>query len=918
MSVRVSLLGGFAVSGDSAPEQVRGLIPQAVLARLAIARGEPIRAETLVRDLWLEPPDEVLSSLRAHVSRLRSRGWADVLSGGRDGYRLDADAVTVDVVELEDLVSRAGAEAEEVQRELGEALRRWHPEPLAWAREFPFSVPLAGRVAALRREAVVQLAAARISSGDAAAAVLILQPLAESTPLDGDLQRSLAGALARTGRSGDALRVLDHHIDASRDSGVDPHPEASAMRLAVLRQDPDIVGLADANAAPVERVGIPLPLTRFVGRADLLRTLERGRASSRLVTLTGAAGVGKTRLAVESTRRIDIADDEVQWLVDLTPATADDVLSRIAETVGAAEQTFDAIERAIAGRRALLVLDNAEHVLGSVAAACSRLLGLCAGLSILVTSREALRMPGERVIAVPPLVGEQLSDAVQLFLERATDASGVQSWDREQMRVIETLCTALDGLPLAIELAASRLDVLGIDELATSLRTAPDPPSRRGDGGRHETIDSAIEWSVRLTTPHERELLAQLAGFAGPFTLDMVSGICEVEDRDVRQLAVSLARKSLVHSLAGVGERRFRLLESVKQYMHRVHPDPHAASWSARHAAWFGDAAVRAAAMLTSADAAATRPRLREIRADFDQALAWSLANGERRIALSVVGSLGRFWAERGAGREVLDLIDEALALPGPTHPDEAASALRAAAFIAAVVLDPLTVVRYNRRHLEMAKQARDPVHGMLASTMCAFFAIAGGDAAEMDRLLADSETYRERITDESRWAIADHLAIRGEVLRVAGRPAASLDSLGQAYRLGGEVGHGWARANSSLVSGKTLIDVGRAADALGIIRIGAIRFLEGDDPSSALATASVYASALAALDRMPAAAEMIGAVDALGARFGYRANAVDPDYAERTRARVQAALPAEQWEAALARGRTRSIQWLVENLSAS
>jgi predicted ATPase/DNA-binding SARP family transcriptional activator len=914
--MHLSLFGSFTVTGDGAPEPVRGLIPQAIIARLALARRDVVPAESLVRDLWAEPPERVLSSLRAHVSRLRARGWGDVLSGGRSGYRLEIADGQVDVIAYEQLVraSASGADTDRIaQLSAAEAL--WRADPLPWAAEFPFATAVVARLTSLRRQATLESAALRTEAGVPASIVGAVADLVAADPDDGELVASLARALARAGRTADALGAIDVHAERARDRGLDLPPFLAELRLSIVRQDPQILGLAGPSIdRVVERSGIPIPLTRFVGRADDLETVRRGRAESRLVTLTGAAGVGKTRLAIEVARRANVGEDESQWLIDLT-ALSDpaDVVPALADAVAAADHSIDAVAQVVGGRRGLLILDNAEHVLGTVATVCAAILERCAGLSVLVTSRESMRMAGERVVIVEPLLGEHMGEAVDLFLQRATDSSGILEWDDAQVSAVRTLCRTLDGLPLAIELAASRLDVLSVEELASSVQ---DSAELAEGARRHDSIDTAIAWSVRLTSADEQRVLSQLALFAGSFTLAMVSGICAVDGRDPREIAVSLARKSLISTVPGVGERRFRMLEAVKRYLRRTLPVDDAATWRRRHATWLTDEAERLAPRLRTPEVKQTKVALVATRPDFDAALAWAVEIGDRRTAMRLVAALAWFWCERGGGPDAAALIDRVIAMPGEAMPDAEAEALRAAAFILAVGLEPLPVVRTTARLVDVADRAVDPRHPMLARVMMAYLAALAGNEAEADEDLALAEQHRLRVGSGSEWAVADYLLVRGDALRSLGRPAQALEALGESYRLAMDLGHAWALRGTGYVTGKTLVQVGRAADALGVLRSGIVTALEHDDPTAAMSSINIYATALVALDRCERAAEFFGCIDVLGSRFNYHPEGSDGDYTVRARSRARQALTADEWQSAYDRGTTRDLRWVVANLS--
>lgn len=967
-AIRITLLGGFAVHGEGSPAAVRGLIPQGVIARLAVAGGVPLPAESLVADLWPDPPDEVVSSLRAHISRLRARGWGHLVSGGREGYRLDPAGISVDVGEFEQTVLGRGSPAlhgdtvGDRRTELTAALALWRPEPLAWARSFPFAVTLEGRLRHLHRLAVLELAGLDLADDHPARAAAALAALRErgrgadavrTSPPDRDLDVLLATALARDGRAAEALQVIDEHLRASAPTppqpaaagtgvpggGSAPVADVERLRDAILRQDASLLGGGGTGAAGgptgVERIGLPPPRTELVGRVQQLDAVRRARGAARLVTLTGAAGVGKSRLAEEVAWRADPDEDEVQWLVDLSAArSVDDVVASVASTMGATESSLAEAAAMVGGRRGLLVLDNAEHVLEAVSLVCATLLGECAGLGVIVTSRESLRLAGERVITVPPMLGPDLRDAVELFRQRsaatvaaAGDAAewdatkwGAAQWDAARIAAVERLCIRLDGLPLALELAASRLGELGFDELAASVMAAvpvpdePATPERSTRTHRHESIDTAIAWSMRLTSPAEQLLLVQLGGFAGGASLDMIAGICVLDGHDVRQTAVSLVRKSLVHTLSGPGERRFRVFESVRHHVRRALPPADEQAWSRRHATWLLEAARQEARRLASPDAAAARAAVRSMRLDLERARAWSIAACDRELAVGLAAALGPFWRERGLTSDSLTSIDAALALPGALLPHDESAALHGAFLIAAASGDLARAARYAERFHETAQQAGDASQAMSAAAYLAFFAAAAGDTVTMDALLTEAETHRSGAHDD--WTAAEYLVVRGDVLRLAGRPAQALEALGRAYRLGSDADHGWARGSASFITGRTLVDVGRTTEALPILRSAVIRLLESEDAPSALAAATVYAAALIDLDGAARAAELLGAIDAAGERVGYRGSAIDQRFDAAARARASAALSPGQWESLLARGRTRSLGWLVDHLT--
>jgi tetratricopeptide (TPR) repeat protein len=529
-----------------------------------------------------------------------------------------------------------------------------------------------------------------------------------------------------------------------------------------------------------------------------------------------------------------------------------------------------------------------------------------------------MRMAGERVIAVEPLVGAGLADAVDLFLLRASESSGIAEWSDAQVMAARRLCAQLDGLPLAIELAASRLDVLTLDELTASLAepAGATDTGQRGTG-RHDSIDAAIEWSVRTTSASERALLSQLVEFSGSFSLEAVAGICTSEDGDVRELTVSLARRSLVSAVGpAVGERRFRMLDTVKRYVKATHPIADREAWQRRHAAWMTEYAERISPLLRTPEARRARQGLVANRPDLDDATSRCIAWGDRATGLRLMAALAWFGYERGGGHEAIATIERVLDLPGEPMPAAEAAVLYPLAYLHSIAGDVVAVVQTIQQFAEAAEAADDPAHAMIAHTLLASLAAyeGGPDAAAPELEIA--RTYRERLGEDAKWAVADHLYIRGDCLRIAGLPAQALDSLEEAFRLANELGHTWTVASTCYITGKVLTQVGRSRDALGMLRTGAQRAAEREDGTSVVAAVNASAVALVELGDHVRAAELFGVVDAQGPRFGFHPTASDGSYGAPYRERAAGALGAAAWEELAERGRRRDLRWALAQLA--
>ncbi|MGX5682310.1 BTAD domain-containing putative transcriptional regulator [Schumannella luteola] len=903
MTVRLVLFGSFQAAVDGHPAAVRGDIPRGILARLGLTPGEYVTADELIAALWDDPPSTVLSSLRAHVSRLRTQDWGDVLSGGRQGYRLDADPTEVDVVHYRRLVTDASAARYDA---LTEAERLWRGEPLHGLRAFPFAGPAAAGLLELRRAAAVELAGLRLGRGEHAVVALGLADLVALHPRDEELLRLYSQALARAGRTGEALDAMDAYRREVEADGGDASEAVAALRGAIVRQDPAVVGSGDDDSRSVQRTGIPVPITRFVGRARELELIERGRAESRLVTLVGPGGVGKTRLAIEAARRTTSAVDDEQWLVDLALSRdAGRVLAAVADAVGAPEHSLGAVADVLSGRRSLLILDNAEHVLGAVARVVSDLLGRCEGLSILVTSREGLRMAGERIIQVEPLTGPSAPDALQLFLQRAADSAGSTVFTEREETVAARVCAALDGLPLALELAAARLDVLSLDELSESVLAGH---ALEGRAGRHDSIEESIEWSTTLLPAPELEALAQLAQFAGSFGHAAIAGVCHVDGYDSRELAVALARKSLLTMIVTEqGSRRFRLLESVRAHVRAAHPPADLDAWRERHLEYTLQFAEEQAARLRTLEAKDARARLGAARHDIDRALDNAFATGDRVLVMRFIGALAWYWYERGFKTDGRARIERALAMPGEATPDDDCWALRAIAFMSSTDADWLDVVRTVSRYNRTAEEAREPGIRMFGATMSAYIAALTGEPDHADELLAEATRIREE-HDMPMWLLADDLMLRGDTLRGLGRPSQALDAAAEAYRRGTELGHMFPVKGACYVTGKTFLDLHKPKDAMPALRTGALRSFETEDLPSLMSAVAVLGAACAQDDRMHPAAVLLGAAEALGDRYGYSIEGTDGGYHKRHRDLARAAMSPDEWESGRAEGAAMTV----------
>lgn len=601
--VRFGVLGPLGV-WTAGGEAVR--VPEVkvrlLLADLLAHEGRPVSADRLAFDLWGdEPPGNPVNTLQTKVSQLRRAleaaepGGRSLVAHGPAGYEIRVDSSTLDVLRFRELVA-AGR--------FGEALALWRGEPLDEFADAPFVAPVAARWTSERLAALEEFA--RTGEVDLAEEVA-------RHPMRERLRGLHMRALYRAGRQVEALAsYAELRRMLAEEQGLEPSPELAALHQAMLNHDPalsapaasapvpgppaasppvtgpPVVGTpvigtpapAPSPSAPAPSpptasaptpsacTNLPVPVSDLVGRDEAVADLCGLPSRARLVTLTGPGGVGKTRLALEVARRVAVADGV--WLVELAGVgRAEQVVSAVADVLGVREDTSGmALVEALRAREVLLVLDNCERLVEPVAALVSRLLRAAEGLRVLTTSQEPLGLSFETVWAVPPL---DISDAVTLFAARAAAAAPGFTLTPSNAAVVEAICRRLDGLPLALELAATRVRGLGVNALLERLddRFRLLATGHRDAPARQRTLRAMIDWSWDVLGEDERIVLRRLSVHVDGCALDSAEAVCAgggVAPGDVSDVLTRLVNRSLVVAPEHTGEPRFRLLESVADY----------------------------------------------------------------------------------------------------------------------------------------------------------------------------------------------------------------------------------------------------------------------------------------------------------------------------------------------------------------
>ena len=581
------LLGPLEVAVDGAEVALTAAKVRTLLAFLLVHRGQVLGVDRIAGALWDgEPPASAANLVHGYVRDLRRAVGAGRVRTVPGGYRLDAGGCWVDADRFAELAA-AGRYHDALALWRGPALAEWADQP--WARG------VAVRLEEERFEVLERRLEADLDAGWASAVTGELTELVVTAPLRERLRVLLVRALYLNGRQADALRAyLEARQTLVEEAGVEPGPELRAVEAAVLAHDPAL-GPPASRLAPV-----PIPATPLLGRDAELAGLRGLLARSRLVTVTGPGGVGKTRLALAAADEHDPGAGQV-WFADLvSAATGSQVLSTVAGLLQLADsvgQSAEGIAGYLRHQRGLLVLDNCEQVADAVAGLASVLLARCAGLRVLVTSRGPLQAEGERVL---PLDGLATDAAAELFSARAQAVNPRVTLPGQAVRRI---AERLEGLPLAVELAAARAISLTVEQIEAGLDEPLDllAGEARVADARHRTIRAVIGWSHDLLPAPDRAALAELSVFAGPFTLAAARWVAGEQAPGCTERLLSRCLLTRAGDVAG--QARYRMLEVVRQYA-KQQADPQ--KWGSvreRHLAYHSELAQRMAAGLQTSAA---------------------------------------------------------------------------------------------------------------------------------------------------------------------------------------------------------------------------------------------------------------------------------------------------------------------------
>jgi predicted ATPase len=844
----VHLLGPFGLEVDGVEVRVPQPMRRALVARLALASGATVSLQELAADLWRQPPAGAAGVIRAHVSRLRSEALGAHLGGGHGGYALAAD---LDLAEADDAM-------EQVEQAV-HALRLWRGRPGEGLPDSPVR-DLVEQTAARLRARLLHVIARHVLDEPADAASLL--PILERAGTDDPDDPLLASAVR-------------------------------AASLAALRDG--------GGSARARHHGLPLRTDAYIGRRRLMGDIRTALLASRLVTLVGPGGAGKTRAAVEAARA-EPGSKEVRVL-DLADVHDRGGLLRAAAAVVDAEDASAAAveERLDRGAVGLLLIDNAEHLRADSAKLVRGILEHCAGVGLLVTSREPLGLHGEHLIAVGPMLADELSDAIELLRTRLRQSGAGCVPDS----ALEEIVVGLDALPLALELAAAQAGSVRTDELvpaALRLRSA-------SDGGRHADLAALVGWSIDLLSPGERELLGQLAGFPGPVPTEAVQAVCEPGGAEAGRALSALVAKSLVAvTRPAHGPVGFTLLATIRGVVPVSTTVDDA--WRDRLRQWSLVRLQTLAPRLADGGARDAGAELDLLEPVLTSVRAAAMTGGDRATAVALCAVLGQHWFRRGTLRDGVAAVEAALALPGPPVPAEPGAGIA------------LGLMRYQLADLDQAAAALDKA-AVAAADGSDEHAVATAFRAYVGHLrrepVAALQHWEEELASAAVSPTARRLVDlpRGQLLRSLGRPDEALRLLETVGRSAGSAGDAWVLGMAAFIGAKILLDARRPQDAVELLLPVVRRSTTELEPVTALVGLAILAPAATATGAPELGAELVGAVEALGHRYGFDPEANEPQDFERYRWLVRTALPADVWARAVERGGALDLEsavWSAED----
>jgi predicted ATPase/DNA-binding SARP family transcriptional activator/DNA-binding CsgD family transcriptional regulator len=877
-TLAIRLLGGFQVAVGAQPvpdETWRRRRAADLIKLLALAPGHELARDEVLEALWPDlVPAAAANNLRVTVHALRAALHIAAPSGP-DPLRLRGDRlalwpsapVATDVAAFEAAAATAQRGDDPAACDVALALYAGDLLP-----EDRYAEWVAARREALRDawlRLLEHLAGLRERNGDLPAAIAALERLVVADPAREEAHVALMRLYERAGQRALALRQWARMEAALRaELGVQPAATSRALYHDLLAAS-EASAIPAAREAAVARVAdtLPLPLTSFVGRGREIAAVRDQLAVARLVTLTGPGGVGKTRLGLEVGRASREAFVDGICFVEL--ATLRDpalVANLVAGSLAVREEPgcpiADSLVESLRARALLLILDNCEHLAEAVADLVAFLLAAAPALRVLATSRAPLGVPGEVVWRVPPLglpvddapTGQHAAESVALFTDRLRWRQPGFIPSPGDAAAVAAICRRLDGLPLALELAAARAGVLSLAEIAARLDDAPGllTSGARVAPERQRSLRAALDWSYDLLTEDEQRLFRGLAVFAGGWQLDAAEVVgcgAGVPREAILDLLAALLDKSLVQPDDGGATARYRLLEPVRQYAaERLIASGERETVQSRHAGYFLALVETAAPALDGPAQARWMARLAAEHDNLRAALGWALARGDGTLALRLAVASQHFWYNQGHGREGLHWLEAALARADAAPVALRARALEGAGSLARMTGDFAVARECYEASLALGRVAEIPEAVARALNSLAYLAHQRGDDPDAIALATESlaiyrrlgdprgvpdalhtlAVARERqgLLDEAHAAFAEYLALE----RAAGNHwgiAHGLNAIGEIAAARGDLATARGCFAEALSLARSLDNRHRIAHAL--LNLGGLAHRQGD-----------------------------------------------------------------------------------------
>lgn len=921
--VELRVLGPVEALRGGAAVTLGGRRQRWLLSLLLLAPGRPVSSDALIDELWQgRPPRGAEGTLRVYVSRLRTALGGTSVVARAPGYVLDVDAEQCDAARFERLHSEGRAALDRgaaglAADRLAAALALWRGPAFADVRDDGVVADQARRLDELRLTALEDRIEAELALGHHTSLATELQRLVVEHPLRERLWHQLVLALHHSRRRVEALAAAERARRVLVDGlGAEPSDELRALERAVRDQE-----LTPAPPA-AERHNLPAALTSFVGREPERRALADLLRVHRLVTLTGAGGAGKTRLALEGCRAQVGAWTGGVWLVDLAAVVDPRATPRaVAEVLAVPERgdvsALDELVEHLRDQEVMLLLDSCEHLADACAELVHAVLSGCPFVRVVATSRVSLGVPGEVDLTVEPMptpaddtpLDEMATFAsVRLFLDRGRARRRDLATTPEEVRTVARVCRELDGLPLAIELAAARAKTMSVDDMAGHLDerlrflrsgSSLDPP-------RHQTLRATIDWSHDLLAPDERALLAALSVFAGGFALGSVAAICtEGSTARAETLVSRLVESSLVVAVTRHGTTRYRLLETIRQYAaERLASRGEGEALRRSHAEHFL-ALARQAPTEGGAGKLEALATLDLERDNLQAAMRWAVA-ARSELALPLAATLWRHWLIRGERRQGLAWLEQALDLPGQDPSPLRSVALAGAALLARLLGDVAVAERRAREGVILGRSVGPPRALIVSLNVLVTLAARAGDLDRARARCEEAVAVARTAGDERLEALA--LFMLAEGLLHAGRYAEVGETGDRALALARSAGDDEVVSLVLARLGIAAVHEDRLHEASGHLTEALAQARELGFPETAAWCCEGLAVVAAELGDPTRAACLLGAAENLRRTGGGVVQPAEAAARERALATIQRTLPSEQVTAALERGRRLSL----------